>query len=74
MRHYVPAMAPQEDDLMYEEVRWIDTDNKILDWNGLLPKNHIESLVQCQLIYTPSKWVVQKLTLQEMMVSADVPE
>lgn len=74
VRHYKPVMAPQGDDLRYDEARWIDIDNTILDWNGLLPKNHMESLIRCQMIYTPSKWAVRKLTLQEMMISADIPE
>ena len=55
-------------------IRWLDVDCTVLVWNGLLPKHHLNVLVKCQMIFSPSRWAIRGLTLEEMMIAADIPE
>jgi hypothetical protein len=38
-------------------IRWMDSDNVVLDWNGLLPVGQEQaSLIRCPLVYSPTRW------------------
>ena len=56
------------------EVRWIDTDAKILDGRGWLQSNDVCCKVQCPLVFSPTRWAVRPLTLKELLSVHDLSE
>jgi hypothetical protein len=71
---YAVSVAP-DDENEYDCIKWVDQDNTILDWNGLLPPSHLSDfLVRCPLVYSPTRWAIRRLTPKELSAAYDVPE
>jgi hypothetical protein len=46
-----------------------------LDWQGVLPKEGMEeALILCPLVYSPTGWVIRRLSVGELMAACDVSE
>jgi hypothetical protein len=52
---------------------WLTEHGACLDWTGALPPEDFQHVsVYCPLVYSPSGWAIQKLTVLELMAACDV--
>jgi len=56
------------------EVSWTDAGHTILDVRGLLPIDNVQCLVQCPIVYSPTRWGIRKLTVKELLSVFDLSE
>jgi len=58
----------------FDEVRFMDKDQLIVDGRGLLPVDGVLDAVLCPLVYSQTKWVVRRLTVKELLSVFDLSE